>query len=887
VERELDDELLAHLQHHIDAKMQSGMTAEEARRAARLEFGGLEQIREACRDARGTGWLESLFQDLHFSLRLLKKTPTTSVVALLSLALGIGANTAIFSLIDTVMLRALPVHRPGELVQVRFRSPLGLSLRQSFTNPMWEQVRDRQDAFPALFAWSPTTFDLSNGGVVRRIHGIYASGGYFQALGVEAAVGRLLTPDDDRRGCAGVAVLGYGFWQEHFAGADSAVGSVIRLDGHELPIIGVSAPGFFGTDVGSRVDVAVPVCADAILRGQESRLDRRSAWWLLMMGRLKDGASRDQATARLNSIAPGVLESAVPTDWPPASQRSFRQYTFAAVPAVTGVTGFTGLRDEYRDALRVLMGLVGFVLLIACANIAGLMQARGVARRGELGLRLALGASRGRLVRQLLTESLLLSSAGAVLGLLFAQWGCGLAARSLARSGKLDYLDLSLDGRVLAFAASLSVLTALAFGVLPAMRSTRVPLAQSMKGSLFGDDARGPGFRTGRWMVAMQVALSLILVVGAGLFLRTFRSLIRLDTGFDRSNVVMVRASLETTGIPDDRRSIVYEEIRDRLGALPGVTSVGRSWNTPLSGSEWNQSVQADAPGAPTGEAAIAYFNFVSPQYFPTLRMTVMAGRNFGVGDTASSPRVAIINQTLAARFFPNVDPLGRSFTIGDRSSAGSRNPVEVVGLVKDSNYESLRENIFPTAFFPVAQIGKHDQQETFELRTPIPPATLGPLIVSAIAGVDRSIPLEIESLAERVDDSLVQERLLAVLSGTLGTLALLLTAIGLYGVMAYGVTRRTHEIGVRVALGARRGTILTLMLREAALLIGVGVAAGAVCSSWLTRLVQGLLFRVPPDDGPSLILALVALVLVGLVAGLMPARRALRIDPMTALRCD
>ena len=887
MERELDEELRAHLQHQVVKKMESGLTAEEAQRAARLEFGGLEQVKEACRDARGVGLLESFLQDVRYSLRLLRKTPTLSAIALISLALGIGANTAIFSLINTVMLRMLPVHRPEELAQIRFHSPKSPALRRSFTNPMWEQVRDRQDVFSGVFAWSPTTFDLSNGGEVRRIHGIYASGGYFETLGVKAAAGRLLIPGDDRRGCGGVAVLGYGFWQAHYSGAESAIGSLLRLDGHEFPIIGVSRPGFFGTDVGDRFDVAVPVCADAVLRGKDSRLDRRSGWWLLMMGRLKDGASMEQATARLNALAPGILESSVPTDWPPDSQQLFKQYTFAAIPAPTGVTGFTDLRDDYERPLRVLMGLVGFVLLIACANIAGLMQARGAARRSELAMRQALGASRGRLVRQLVTECILLSSAGALLGLLFAHWGSGLVARSLARSGKVAYLDLSLDGRVLAFTASLSILTALVFGVWPAVRSTRVSLASAMKGAGINDEEPGPRFRTGRWMVALQVALSLVLVVGAGLFLRTFKSLITLDTGFDRSNVLLVNVNLTTEGISADRRPVLYDEIQDRLGVLPGVISVGRSWNTPISGMEWTQFLQADSPNPPTGDAAIAYFNYISPQYLPTLRMKVIAGRNFGVQDAATSPPVAIINQTLARRFFPNLNPIGRFFTIDNGSSASPHRPIEVVGLVKDSSYESLREDTFATAFFPIGQIKKNDEQESFVLRTSIPPLALGPEISGAVAGVGKGIPLEIQSLAERVDNSLVQERLLAMLSGFLGALALLLTAIGLYGVMACGVVRRTHEIGVRVALGARRGTILALVMREAVILIGVGVAAGAIGSSWLTRFVQSLLFGVRPDDGPTLVLAVAALVIVGLLAAYLPARRALRIDPMTALRCE
>jgi putative ABC transport system permease protein len=887
MERELDEELRAHLQRQVDRHRQSGLTLEEAQRRARLEFGGLEQVKEDCRDARGVGFLVSLLQDVRFSLRILRKTPTVTAVALLSLALGIGANAGIFSLINTVMLRALPVQRPEELAQIKFHSPGSPDMRRTFTNPIWEQVRDHQDALSGVFAWSPTTFDLANGGEVRRIHGIYASGGYFETLGVQAAAGRLLTPEDDRRGCAGAAVLGYSFWQERYAGAESAIGSLIRLDGHEFPVIGVTGPGFFGTDVGDRFDVAIPVCAEAVIRGGDSSLDRRSSWWLLVMGRLKEPGSFEQTTARLNTIAAAVFEASVPTNWPADSQKSFRQFLLASLPAATGATGFSNLRGQYQRPLNVLMGVVAFVLLIACANIAGLMSARGAARRGELALRQALGASRRRLVRQLLTECILLSSAGALLGLCLARWGAALLARHLARSGQLSYLDLSLDGRVLAFTAALTILTAILFGAWPAVRSTRVSLAPAMKGNVTDDEKSGSRFRAGKWMVALQVALSLVLLVGAGLFLRTFEQLITLDTGFDRGNVLLVNVNLATGGIPAERRTATYDAIQERLDAIPGVVSVGRSWNTPLSQMEWNNLIKADAPGAPTGDASLAYFNYISPQYFPTLRMKLLAGRNFATQDTATSPPVAIVNQTLARKFFPNLDPIGRTFQISDSSGKFPNPPFEIVGLVKDSKYESLREDTFATAFFPIHQMQENDQQESFELRTAIPPSILGPGIAAAVTGVNRSIPVEIQSLAGRIDDALVQERILAVLSGFLGALALLLTAIGLYGVLAYSVARRTHEIGVRVALGADRGTILALIMRDAGILIGAGVAAGGMTAFWLSQFVEGLLFGVRPGDATTLGLAAATLVIVAFVAAYLPARRAMRIDPMTALRYE
>ncbi|MGB6690868.1 MAG: ABC transporter permease, partial [Terracidiphilus sp.] len=476
VEIELDDELRFHLERQVEKYVRSGVPRDEAMRRTRLEFGGLDQVKQDCREARGVNLIETVIQDLRFAIRLLRKTPVASGVALLSLALGIGANTAIFSLIDSVMLRMLPVRDPEQLVQLRFKAPASPNGRQSVTNPIWEQVRDHRDIFSGVFAWGPDTFDLANGGEQDNVHGIFSSGGYFATLGVRPAAGRLLNPADDVRGCGGAAVLGYGFWQQRFAGAQSAIGSMIRLDGHLFPIVGVAQRGFTGTDVGEQLDVAIPICAEAILHGKDSYLSDRSAWWLLMMARLKPGVTVEQASARMKVASPQIFAASLPLDWPAASQQMFRKYSLFAVPAGSGTGGFVRVRNRYSQPLEILMVVVALVLLIACANIASLLLARSAARQQEIGVRMSLGASRGRLFRQVLTESLALSLSGALLGAAFARWGSAFLVRMVSPSHDALFLDLSLDTRMLVFTSIIAVLTGLLFGVLPALGATRAPV---------------------------------------------------------------------------------------------------------------------------------------------------------------------------------------------------------------------------------------------------------------------------------------------------------------------------------------------------------------------------------------------------------------------------
>jgi predicted permease len=884
VESEADAELRFHFDQQVEKFLKSGLTREEAIRRARLDFGGHEQLKEEIRDARGVNLIESLFQDIRYSLRIFAHTPVITGVAILSLALGIGANTAIFSLIDTVMLRLLPVQKPEELVQMR-RANLsgGEEGTPSFTNSLWEQIRDNQDVFSGAFAWGENRFDLAQGGAVQNVNGIFASGDYFNTLGVRPVAGRLITPADDTRGCPAVAVLSYGFWQDHFGASQSAIGSTISLSNHPFQIIGVSSPGFYGVEVGSKFDVAIPICTADVFDGKVSRLDQRSWWWLRIIGRVKPGISQDQVKARLGVISPQIFAGALPKNWDEKGKARFLKLTLVTSPAATGISY---VRREFGQPLNILMGVVGLVLLIACANIASLMLARAADRHKEIAVRKALGASRARLIRQLLTECVLLSTAGAMLGVVFARWGSSLLVRYISTKSDSIFLDLTFDWRILSFTAAVALFTGLLFGVLPAFRSTRVSLTSAMKGSQTGDAESRTKFRPGKWIVAAQVALSLVLLVASGLFLRSLVKLVTMDIGFDRNNVLIVQADLHTAKVAPEQQPAMFEDIENRLRTLPGVVSAGRSVITPVSNRIWNNALQVDTPNPPTGEDAVAFFNFISAGYFETLRTPLLAGRNFNDNDTKTSAQVAVVNETLARRFFSNANPVGKFFRV-EPEPGKIAVPIQIVGLVKDSKYESLREENSATAYFPVTQVPEHAEEQAFELRTSARPSALVPSVQDAVAGVSKTIPLDFSTLAQQVDDSLVQERLLATLSTFFGGLALLLAMIGLYGALSYLVTQRQPEFGIRMALGAPQKSILGLVMRDVVLVLAGGLAAGTCISLAVVGLLQKMLFGLPARDTVTLLASIGVLSAVAFFAGYLPARRAMRVDPMVALRYE
>jgi putative ABC transport system permease protein len=892
VDQDFDQELADHLDLLTNENIRRGMLPEVAQRAARIRLGGLTQLKETNRELRGLPLLETFFQDCRYTFRMLRKSPGFTAVAVLTLALGIGANTAIFSLIDTVMLRMLPVQKPEELAMVAMRHPHAPNESDSgFSYPVYQQIRDRQDVFSGIAASSLSRFDLAQGGASQYIKGLFVSGNFFNTLGISPAVGRLLSPSDDSRGCSGEAVLSYAFWQEHYGGQQSAIGGTISLDRHPFQIIGVSPPSFFGVTVGNHFDVAVPICAEAIvtLTGEpdgQAFLDRPSAQWLGVMGRMKPGVLLERVNAGLQTISPGIFAATLSKDWKPDWQKDFLASTLFATPAGAGSSDLR----EYGQPLKILMVVVGLVLLVACANIASLMLARASARRKEIAIRMALGASRPRLIRQLLTECIILSSLGALLGILFAWWGCTLMVRFISTSQYHVFLQLSPDGRILGFTAAITVLTGLLFGLLPALRSTRVSLTAAMKGGQSNESHSRSHFRPGRWIVASQIAMSLVLLVVAGLFLRSFNNLMKLDLGFDRTNVLVIETSDQNLKVPREQRSMLYRQILDRLNSLPGAISAGESFITPISGEEWGLDFYLENGQGPKGDDANAAMNFVSPGFFTTLHSPLIAGRDFNEHDTAGSPHVVVINQTMARKFFPNVQPIGQYLLTDDFMNNHRERmapPMQVIGIVKDSKYRSLRENTASILYIPIAQAELLDDPRIFEIRTAAQPSSLAKSAEEAITGLNKNLSLNFFTLESQVEDSLQPDRLLTILSGFFGGLAMLLALIGLYGTLAYMVAQRRKELGIRMALGAGKSSILNLIMRDVSILLLAGLAAGVVVSFWATRLTQKMLFNLDTHDPKTILFAIGVLAAAALFSGYLPARRATRIDPMLALRDD
>jgi len=882
VEDELSDELQFHLRKLVEEKLANGLKPEEAHYAALRELGAMEQIKEECRDVRRVNHIETFLQDTRYGLRQFRRNPGFAAAVVITLALSIGANTAMFTLLDAILLRLLPVQDAEQLYQVR-RSGTGEPerLTGAFTNTLWQNLRTRQDVFSGMAAWGITDFNLSRGGAVERAPGLWVSGDYFATLGARAALGRLITRDDDRRGCPAIAVLSYGFWQEHYGGAASAIGNMISLDSHPFEIVGVTPAGFHGLDVGVKFDVAAPICATVLFDGgTNSRLDDRSSWWLTVIGRIKPGISRQHMNARLAVIAPQVFAASLPQDWDAQSQQKFLRTGLLGTPAATG-TSFT-LREQFRQPLLILMGVVGVVLLIACANVAALMLARAVRQSPEISARLALGATRMRVIRELLTHSVILSLAGAAGGVLLAQWGTRLLVRNFSTSANELFLDVSPDGRVLAFTAGVAIFAAMLFGILPALRSSKTPLVEAMRGGTASQTPRRSSLL--KWTVASQITLSLVLVVTAGLFLRSFLKLVRLNPGFDEHNVLLITSDLSAIGIKPENRPAMFEEIQSRLRAIPGVVSVSRSEDVPLSGRHSRNVIVADAPNAPTGVDAESEMLYASAGYFATMRMPLIAGRDFTRSDAKNGPRVAIINQAFARKFFSSLDPIGRTIRVG-ADNGRPKPPIEVVGIVGDSKYMSLREAIPTTVFMPLEQYPEREGRDVFELRTAVQPTSLIRSVVAAVGGLSRQIPLEFNTLKQEEADGMVRDRLLAMLSSFFGAVALLLAMIGLYGTVSYGVAMRRTEYGVRIALGAEAGSIVRLVIRDVATLLLAGEAAGIGISLIAECALRKLLFVIGPRDPTTIIASAAILGFAALAAGYLPARRATKVDPMVALR--
>ena len=877
VEQELDEELRYHIERQIEEHIAKGMTPDEARYAALRAMGGVEQRKEECRDMRRVRLIEELIQDLRYGLRTLRKSPGFTSVAVLSLALGIGANTAIFSLVDAVLLKTLPVKSPEQLVAIESFGQRG-ERNKIFSYPIFERIRDRSQVFTGVLAAEDDTNRVEMvgpepGGRPEEAEVQLVSGEYFQVLGVNAVAGRLLTVSDNQKpGAHPVAALSYGFWRRRFAGNVSVIGQNITLKGQPFTIIGVTPPGFFGESVGRAPDVWAPMMMMPQFGRGQSYLDQSNVRWLRIIARLQPGVREEQAQAALNALL-GQIKSE------PGDVGRWAGFIYAKLGLIHGGRGLSEMRDRFSKQLRILMAAVGLALLIACANVANLLLARATTRQREVAIRVAIGAGRFRLIRQFLTESVLLAAIGGAIGLLFAWWGGHLLLILISNDPAPVPIDVTPNARILGFTIAVSLLTALLFGLAPALVATRQDVDAALKTTVLARP------RLSRLLVITQVALSLLLLTGAGLFVRTLRNLRTLDLGFAAESVIQARINPLESGYKQEQLPDLYRRLLDRLNSAPGVRSASMAGSGFRMGGSTSCCIGVEGYAHRPGEDREVRTNNVTPGYFQTMGLPLLLGRDFipqeAGGKPGEFPKVAIINETFARYYFGEASPLGRRFGWGDPSKPINTD-IEIIGVARDAVYGKLREKARPLIYFP------GHGGAVLVARAAADPALSLTMIRQEIQAIDKSLEIfSVRTIPQLRDQELVQERLLAQLSSFFGLLALLLACVGLYGVMSYDVARRTHEIGIRMALGAQRRDVVSLVLRETMLLVGAGVVIGLSAALWATRLIASLLYGLTPNDPMTISLASLLLLTVAALAGYFPARRASRVDPMVALRHD
>ncbi|HUG81453.1 MAG TPA: ABC transporter permease [Bryobacterales bacterium] len=868
VEKDLDEELQFHFERQVEKNLARGISRSEARRQARLAFGGLDQTKEECRDARGVRFVETVLQDLGYAVRQLSKSPGFTAVAVLSLALGIGANTAIFSLVDVVLLRTLPVERPEELEAVEVT---GASwARTVVPYPVFQEFRSL-DIFSGALGSFLGAANLIVGERAELGTVEVVSGNYFSVLGVPPFLGRALNDDDDRVPMGHpVAVLSYPFWRDRMSADRAALGKTIRVNDRPYTVVGVAPPGFFGLVVGATPDLWVPMMEAELFVGATGNKERLfnvyPVSWVAVFGRRSPGVSREQAQAALTVAYQRSMEKAEPGLRDSALAQQIR-----LEPAGHGRSR---VRGQFEDPLFILMALVALVLAIACANVANLLLARYAARRKEIGIRLALGAGRRRLIRQLLTESALLGIVGGLLGVLLSAWGVRLLLAYLPSSGVPLSLEVSPDARVLVFAAAVSFSTTVLFGLVPAIQSTRMDTASTIKESGVSTRLRDR-FELRKGLVVLQVALSVLMLTLGSLFLQTLRNTDALDIGMNTSNVLTasVRPGIHRYG--DPRIAVFYRELEERLGRVPGVRAVGFSAWTLLRPS-------SRAPGDETDSASNLAAEWkertAGGDYFSAVGIPLLRGRTFNAGDAAGDRKVAIINETAARYYFPGEDPIGKAVP-------RFRSDGEIIGVVGDSTLGGPREKP-PSVVYHPARPDTGIHYETIYLRTDADPASYAGIVRRTVADLDETLALyNVKTFAAQKEEAMARERLLAKLSGLFAGLAVLLAVVGIYGVVSYGVLSRTREIGVRMSLGAQRGDVVWMVLRNALGLVAAGLAVGLPICLWVSRFVKTLLFGVEPNDPLTLAVTVTILTAVALLAALIPARRASRVDPLMALR--
>ena len=886
-EQRMEAEFRFHLDSRCSDYIKQGLSPEEADQRAQCEFGALELAKDECRDERNVLWFDHLQRDLRYAVRSLRKSPGFTAVAVLTLTLGIGANTAIFQLLDAVRLRSLPVQDPNSLASVQLADQTGQRGNQAspypaLTNPQWEQFRDTQKVFSGVLAWAENMFNLSADGELRLARGLFVSGDYFHVLGVQPVIGRVFTAADDRRGC-GVpgAVISYAFWQREFAGDLSVLGRKLTINFHPVEVVGVTPAAFSGLEIGSSYDVAVPICSQSILWSEGNWLDEGTVWWLNVMGRLRPGEALGAANTQLRVASPAMFQATLPANYPPVNVKDYLKFKLAAVP---GGTGVSGLRSTYGEPLLLLLAASSLVLLVACTNLANMMLARATTREHEFAVRMAIGASRSHLVRQLMVESFLLALGGAIAGIFVSHLLTNLLISLLGTRGNPLFLDLYPDLRMLAFTAGLAGLTCMLFGLAPALRASRSVPVNAMKagGRVLSADRGHASFR--QMLVVTQVAVSLALLAGALLFSGSLHNLLTVDAGFQHSGIAITTLDFSRLKIPSSQRAAFKRDLLGRIRSVPGVTGAAEIGILPLSGGGIDNRVWKD--GADPHRGIDANFDWMGQGGFKTLGISLLSGRDFTERDSLSSPMVAIVNQSFTRRLGLPPNPVGMKF----RREATPSQPeqvFEIVGLVRNTKYYSLREQFLPIAFLSSDQDPAPDPFSQFLIRSSIPLIDTTSAARTAIAQVNPDIGVGFQSFDEMLGDGLLRERLMATLSGFFGLLATLISAVGLYGVMSCLVVRRTNEIGVRIALGAGRGNIVSLILRQGSRLVAIGILAGVPLALAVGGAAQSVLFGLKPYDAPTLALATVLLAAVASVASYLPARRAARLEPIAALRED
>lgn len=878
-DRDLAEEMRLHVDLRTADRVSGGMSVEEADAAARQQFGNTTLVHESSREAWGWTFMDRLRQDLQYATRSLLSQPGFTATAVLSLVLGIGANTAIFSIVNAVMLRSLPVEDPQALVQVK----LGAGGDGELNTPLWEQIRDHQTAFSGVLAYSQERFNLADAGEVRPAQGLYVSGDFFRVLGVPAAVGRTFTPADDQWGGGPdglVAVVSHRFWQSHMKGDPEAIGKRVRLNRQSFAVVGVTPAWFTGLDIERAYDVAIPIGSHAVLHTELQRAEHTFYWWLRILGRIAPGSTVALAEEKMRAIAPQLFRAALPPGRDARERAEQAKTSFVLTPAGLG---FSQTRIQYRSALFALMSIAGVVLLIACANIANLLSARGAARQRELSVRLAIGASRIRVVRQLMTESLLIAAIGATGGLAVAVWGSRTLLTLLSSHQTPIDISTALDWRVLAFTTAAAVFTAILFGLVPSVRSTRLGLNTVLKENQRALQG-GRRFLSTKLLVGGQIALSMLLLVAAGLFAGTLRNLLTSDPGFDRRNITLMNVDLPQNTTAEQRLE-TFRQILNTVRSVPGVVSAAHSVLTPISPQGWAEPSKPEGFIAKSPRDTVLFLNSVSAGYFRTMRTPILMGREFDDRETPTSARVMLINESAARAFFGSENPIGKTIAFDRRRAKGERDVYQVIGVVKDTKYNRLNEQQRRIGYFS----SEHELAPALSLRyailSDLTPESLIASLRSTVSTVNRDAALEFRSLDAQVKESLLQPRLVAVLSTVFGGLALLLAMVGLYGSTMYSVTQRRGEIGVRMAMGAQRGSVIWLMMRDVITVLVIGMAAGLAASLALGRLVASMLFGLRFNDPEPLVLAVAILVLCATVAAFLPAAKAARLDPMTALR--